>query len=295
MEWKNWSSLPLKERHQLPAESGIYIIVDAEDHVWYVGKSKNINARWQGKGHHRYQQLSRTNNKRLYNIYWKLFPREEINEKEQLYIDLFKPSLNYSLVKKYAKKARQPNAEISRLLKVINKKTTLFPDIRSIVLGYYIEADEDEDGEFKDYTCIIIAVNGNDHDGPILKSYYKSYSRKGISLKGHWYIYESMCGKDDSTIDPALIPVFVLGNIVYEFVCCSILIENLGQNKTNLCNVEIAKQNVLALKNPDILPSTISSLIANDKYFLNARRSEYLHYRDSDIRPIMELISSYDI
>lgn len=295
MEWKNWSSLPLKERHQLPAGSGIYIIVDAEDHVWYVGQSKNLNARWQGKGHHRYKQLSRTNNKRLYNIYWKLFPLHQLNEKEQLYIDLFKPSLNYSSVKTYARKAIQPNAEISRLLKVINKKTTLFPDIRSLVLGYYIEADEDEEGEFKEYTCIVIAVNVNDHDGPILKSCHKSYSKKGISLKGHWYIYESFFGKDDSTIEPALIPVFVLENIVYEFVCCSILIDNLGQNKANLCNVEIAQQNVLALKHPDILYSTISSLITNDKYFLNARSSKYLFYRSSDIRPIMELLKIYKI
>jgi len=66
MEWKSWSSLPLKQREQLPPQPGIYVVVDAEQEVWYVGRSININARWNGRGHHRYPQLSRTNNQRLF-------------------------------------------------------------------------------------------------------------------------------------------------------------------------------------------------------------------------------------
>ena len=30
MEWKNWLSLPLNQRTQLPSQSGIYVVVDAE-------------------------------------------------------------------------------------------------------------------------------------------------------------------------------------------------------------------------------------------------------------------------
>ncbi|HEY9661411.1 MAG TPA: GIY-YIG nuclease family protein, partial [Allocoleopsis sp.] len=167
MEWKSWSSLPLTQRERLPAQSGIYVVVDAEEQIWYVGRSVNLNARWNGKGHHRYQQLSRTNGKRQYQIHWKCFPPTQLDEKEQFYIDLFKPHLNYSRVRTYARKSIQPHEEISRLLKVINKKTTLFPDVRSVVLGYYTEVDEDEEGTLKEYTCIIIVINVNDHDGPI--------------------------------------------------------------------------------------------------------------------------------
>ncbi len=286
MEWKAWSSLPLKQREQLPTKPGIYVVVDAEEQVWYVGQSVNLNARWKARGHHRYQQLSSTNNKRLYKIYWQFFPSEQLNEKEQLYIDLFKPHLNYSRVKTYARKAIQPNEEISRLLKVLNKKTMLFPDVRSVVLGYYTEIDEDEEGKLKEYTCIVTAVNVNDHDGPILNSYSKSHSKKGKNLKGCWYTYESKCGSDNPDIKPALIPVFVLGDVVYEFVCYPGLIEMLAQKRSNLYNLEIAGQPVLALRDTDIL----SSLIFTEGHFAVTSEA-YLHCRAIDIRPVMELLS----
>lgn len=286
MEWKAWSSLPLTQREQLPTKPGIYVVVDAEEQVWYVGQSVNLNARWKARGHHRYQQLSRSNNKRLYKIHWQFFPSEQLNEKEQLYIDLFKPYLNYSRVKTYARKATQPNEELSRLLKVLNKKTMLFPDVRSVVLGYYTEIDEDEEGKLKEYTCVVTVVNVNDHDGPILNSYSKSHSKKGKNLKGCWYTYESKCGSDDPDIKPALIPVFMLGDVVYEFVCDPGLIEMLAQKRSNFYNLEIARQPVLALRDTDILPS----LIFTEGHF-TVRSEAYLHYRAADLRPIMELLS----
>jgi len=284
MEWKSWSSIPLAQRQQLPNKSGIYVIVDAEAEVWYVGKSINLNARWNGRGHHRYQQLSRTNNKRSYKIYWKLFPSDQLHEKEQLYINLFKPHLNYSRVKTYARKAIQPNQEISRILKVINKKTTLFPDVRSVVIGYYTEILEVEEEDLKEYVCIVIIVNVNDHDGPILNSCKKSTSRKGNNLKGCWKIYDSDCGSDDPDMKPALISVFVLENMIYEFVCYPSLIDKLEQNRSSLHNIEIAKQSVLALRDIDILPS----LIVNNSHS-TTRGEDYIHYRISDLQSLVEL------
>lgn len=284
MEWKTWSNLSLTRRELLPSQPGIYVVVDAEEQVWYVGRSVNLNARWNGKGHHRYKQLSRTNNKRLYKIYWQLFPSEKLNEKEQLYIELFKPHLNYSRVKNYLRKAIQPNEEISRLLKVINKKTLLFPDVRSVVLGYYREIDEVEEGDLKEYICIVIVVSVNDHDGPILKSYNKSHQRKGNNLKGCWYIYESECGSNDPNIKPASILVFLFGNIIYEFVCYPSLIEKLAQNRSSLHNVEIAKQSVLALKDTSILPL----LIVPDGNFFS-RLKDYLEYRAGDLQSVLQL------
>lgn len=284
MEWKSWLSLPLTQRAQLPTQPGVYMIVDAEEQVWYVGRSVNLNARWQGRQHHRYKQLSRTDNQRLYRIYWHTFPTDQLSEKEQLYIELCKPHLNYSRVKKYVRKAIQPNEEIGRLLKVLSKRTLLFPGIRSVVLGYYTEVSETEAASLEEYICIVIAVTVNDHDGPILNSYNKSFGRKGNSLKGCWQTYESDCGDANSAIQPVLIPVFISDNIVYEFICYSNLIDKLERLRSSLCDVELVKQNVSALKDLNIL----SSLVINDKNF-TLRSEDYLRHRVPDLRPISEL------
>lgn len=284
MEWKQWPSLPLTQREQLPTQSGIYVVVDAEDQVWYVGLSRNLNARWNGRGHHRYKQLHRTNSKRLYKIHWQLFPSEQIADQEQRFIDLFKPHLNYSRVRTYARRAIQPHQEISRLLKVLNQKAKMFPDVRSVVLGYYTELDEDETGTLKEYTCIVIVVNVNDHDRTVLNSYRKSYSKKATSLKDCWCVYESNCGNANPDVKPVSIPVFLANDIAYEFVCYFSLLDKLAQHKASLHTVELAQQSVLALKHVDILPT----LLAAEKPRID--HESYLHYRATDLRPIVELV-----
>lgn len=278
MEWKSWSCLPLKQRDQLPHHPGIYVVVDAKDQVWYVGRSVNLYARWNGRGHHRYQQLSRTNSKGLYRIHWRFFPVDELDQREQFYINLLKPHLNYSRVKTYVRAAIQPPGEISRLLRVINQRTTLFPDVRSVVLGYYTEVEE-EDDLLSEHTCVVIAVNANDHDRIILNSYQKSLSRKGKSLKDCWQIYESSCGSANPESQPALIPVFVIEPVSYEFVCYPDLIEKLGQHRSALHTIEMANQTVVALSDINILPS----LIVSDRR-LSLRSQDYLHYRIPDLR-----------
>ena len=286
MEWEQWPDLPLSQRAALPTHPGIYVVVDAENQVWYVGLSRNLNARWNGRGHHRYKQLSRTNNKRLYKICWQLCPVEQLAAQEHHYIDLFKPHLNYSRVRTYAKRAIQPHQEISRLLKVINQKNMMFPDVRSVVLGYYVEVDEDEENTLKKYTSIVIAINVNDHDRPILNSYLKSESKKGISLKDCWVTYESNCGSDIPDAKPVLIPVFLSADIAYEFVCHFRLLDKLEQDRASLHTVELARQSVLALRDTDSLPA----LLAAENPKLDYER--YLHYRAADLRPIAELLTA---
>lgn len=46
MEWKDWQHLPLKERSSLPSCSGIYVVADINDFVWYVGQAANLRSRW---------------------------------------------------------------------------------------------------------------------------------------------------------------------------------------------------------------------------------------------------------
>ncbi|AVH68517.1 GIY-YIG nuclease family protein [Nostoc sp. 'Peltigera membranacea cyanobiont' N6] len=116
MEWETWQSLPFKQRCELPTISGIYTVVDYCGNVWYVGQAVNLNARWLGKGHHRYPQLNRSNTKWQYRIYWKSYPLSELNQKEQYYIDLFQPSINRTKVKKYSLGKPQLKIEVNKSL-----------------------------------------------------------------------------------------------------------------------------------------------------------------------------------
>ncbi len=102
MEWKEWQCLPFKEKHKLPSISGIYVVVDFTAHVWYVGQAVNLNQRWNGRGHHRYAQLSRSNGKRNFSIFWLPCAPRELDKTERYYINLLKPSLNETKVKKYS-------------------------------------------------------------------------------------------------------------------------------------------------------------------------------------------------
>lgn len=50
-----WRTLPLRDRANLPSKPGLYA-VKSLGRVMYVGKSVNLKRRWQGSGHHRYDQ-----------------------------------------------------------------------------------------------------------------------------------------------------------------------------------------------------------------------------------------------
>lgn len=283
-EWKQWLSTPLSTRHNLPSQPGIYVIVDAEEQVWYVGLSTNLNARWSGKRHHRYKQLNRVNSKRGYRIHWHIFPVEQLIEKERYYINYFKPHLNYTRVRTYARQARQPHQELKRIFKVINKNTLLFPEVRSVVLGYYSEQDEDDTGVLKDFICVVTAISVNDHDSVIFNSINKSLSKKGIYLKDCWRYYTTNCGEIDTEFDQINIPVFLTNELVYEFICPLVLNNRITQYQDKLFKVNLVQQPVLALKDLDILPT----LLASDKpKFLH---DKYLDYRAPDLRPIAELL-----
>lgn len=154
MDWQDWPSVSLSDRAQLPNDAGIYVVVDANQCVWYVGQAVDLQARWLGREHHRYPQLIRTNKKLGHRIYWQTFESHQLNEKERFYIDLLKPELNGCKVKSYLPKQPQVDREIKRLFKVLNKPTLLFPVIRSAIAGAY----QDEDG----VECVVTIIYSND-------------------------------------------------------------------------------------------------------------------------------------
>lgn len=88
----------LKSRQLLPQDSAIYYVVDEKFIIWYVGKAKNLYARWKGKSHHRFYQLQKQK-KKLFNIYYELVPESELDTLEQQRIEQYNPLLNRTEVK----------------------------------------------------------------------------------------------------------------------------------------------------------------------------------------------------
>jgi hypothetical protein len=293
MEWKEWSNLPLTQRSQLPNHPGIYVITDLAEQVWYVGKSANLNNRWRGKAHHRYPQLSRSNKKNSFQIYWKPYPLEPLNELEQYYINLFNPYLNGTKVKSYIRKKTQPTAELKRIFQTLNRPTQIFPSVRSVVLGYYKELDEEE---MKEYTNLVVLVNINDHDKIILGSAMRSQKRKGNNhLKDCWKEYACDCALDESLYSPITLLVFMTDDYVYEFVCCDELRESLKETPSKLYQVDLFNQSVTALKSPDTItefPTNTYHLPSPDGR-LRLHPNDYINYRVPMLQPVDKFLETF--
>ena len=218
MEWKYWSNVLFSERYRLPSCSGIYLVADANNCVWYVGQAVNLQNRWAGRSHHRYPQLIRSNRQRCYRIYWQAVQVNLLDQQEKYYIDLFKPELNGCKVKKYIPKQPQIDREIKRLLKVLNNPTFLFPIIRSLIIGEY----EDSDGT----RCLVIAITINDFD-IISNSARKRYSAQ---VRNAWTFAQTYCGKDEQQYSYVWIPTYSLNGYKLEFVELPELLNYLEDN-----------------------------------------------------------------
>ncbi len=188
-EWRSWQSVPFGERELLPSASGIYVVADSNNCLWYVGQAVDIRKRWLGRNHHRYPQLIRTNKRLSHRVYWQLFPINQLNEKECFYINSFKPELNRGKVKSYLPKPKSVDYEIKRLFKVLNNPTMLFPVIRSVILGEY----KNEEG----IQCILTVISLNDYD-LLCDSTAKRYSP---DVRKAWVEIETYCGRDETQYD----------------------------------------------------------------------------------------------
>lgn len=279
MEWKDWLSVALSDRRHLPSCSGIYVVVDIDNFVWYVGLAVNIRARWMGKTHHRYPQLSRSNRKRGYKIYWKEFPVDSLTEKEKYYIELFKPELNGSKVKKYLPSLPQVEREIKRLLKALNTPTLLFPVVRSLVVGEY----EGSDGA----RCIIILRNANDFK----ITGYSMMKRNSKQVRTAWSTYISYCGKDKQYYQPYCVSVYSVYNYRFEFIELPNLIyyleENINAREQYVKTIELLGIKVGALRYLDIfteLPIEEERFLIDSQRKKHLRNIDYLNWRRNQLK-----------
>lgn len=58
-------AVSLANRSQLPAAPGIYFAIDEAGAILYIGRARNLLARWKGTTHHRLKELMATNGVRL--------------------------------------------------------------------------------------------------------------------------------------------------------------------------------------------------------------------------------------
>lgn len=278
MEWKNWLYVSFSQRHNLPLDSGIYVIIDSQDFVWYVGQAKDLKKRWMGRTHHRYPQLIRSHRKLGYKIYWKVVPISQLDEFEQYYINLFKPELNYCKVKTYLPKQPQVLQEIKRLLKVLNKPNSLFPIIRSVVAGEYVNEENIQ--------CIVIITTIN--DWRIL--YDSSRKRYANEVKKAWIDSQSFCGKDEETYNFQSIQTYCINEYRIEFVeemqILSYLANNPEAYERYVGVAELFDVPVKVLKNLSLLPEL--SLEHEQNYLRNGKknltRAAYLHHRHLQLK-----------
>ncbi len=85
-------SVPLAERKQLPNCAAIYFAIDSSNRFLYVGKAKNLAARW--RNHHRIHKLEAINQESSVRIAWQAWNEEDLGEAERISIARFQPLLN---------------------------------------------------------------------------------------------------------------------------------------------------------------------------------------------------------
>ncbi len=252
MEWKNWQNTSFKSKDHLPSYSGIYVVADKDDRVWYVGQAKNIYLRWQGKSHHRYPQLNRSHKKFNYTIYYHPFPLEQLDEKERYYINTLNPELNNSKVKQYLPKVPSLEEEIKRILKVLNKPNSLYPTIRSLILGQY----QDNNNTIH----VLCLINTNDYD--ILQN--SATKKHGGLVKNAWSGLYEHSKRIIGWIDT---PIYTMSGYQFEFYggleVINYLERHSDQRSLYLEKGSVLGIDVLMIKDLTIL--TLSKLPLEDK------------------------------
>lgn len=214
--WKSWNKVLLRNKYLLPDYSGIYIVTDQTDFVLYVGKSKNIKDRW--IGHHRHKQLIKRDRKdRRFYIYFNQFPVDKLDEEERYYINLLCPSLNSTKITKRIAKVPTAESVLTKLLRAINRKTGLFPDVRSLVLGCW-QTNESDDN----YYHVAIAAGVNDFSASIANSAYSKnkyeWVRGVLKKNTNWRHYETHCGLPEDEYHSAKILTYLYQDWAIHFV-----------------------------------------------------------------------------
>ena len=281
MDWQQWQSVAFTDRKQLPTTAGIYIIADANHFVWYVGQATNLRSRWQGRTHHRYAQLIRTNKKLAHRIYWQPFLVGELDEKERFYIAQLRPELNGCKVKTYLPKQPQVEREIRRLLKVLNRPTLLFPVIRSAIAGEY--------RDLNDTRCIVLLVQTND----CLLLGRSGRKKYAAEVRRAWDGFECQCNQPSEHFAPLFVNTYTVGRLRVEFLDGSEILSHLEDHPKTYSQF-VGTGELLGVEVAVLLELSILQLLPMADAFNHLRRGNrqmlrdvaYLRYRRPMLQPL---------
>jgi hypothetical protein len=146
----------------------------------------------------------------------------------------------------------------------------------------------------KEYTVLVVLVNINDHDKIILGSALRSQTRQGRHLQGFWKEYSCNCELDESRYSPVTLLVFLMDDYVYEFVCCDELRESLKETPSELYQIDLFNQSVIALRSPDTITElhTRTYRLPSSDERLRLHPNDYLNYRIPMLRPVDEFLET---
>lgn len=85
---RNLPSISYDQKARLPYKPGVYFVVDSDDTVVYVGKSRDIRMRWLN---HELRGRVKNGN---YTIRWMEVPIHKLDSTEQVFIDQYRPAWN---------------------------------------------------------------------------------------------------------------------------------------------------------------------------------------------------------
>ncbi|MEM7760994.1 MAG: hypothetical protein AAF298_23120 [Cyanobacteria bacterium P01_A01_bin.40] len=150
-------------------------------------------------------------------------------------------------------KTPESEALLTKLLRAINRKTSLFPNVRSLILGYWYNRELDDD-----YCHIAIAVGLNDLEGSVVNSACvktkNKYIRGSLKKNSNWRYYETYCGLSEDQHHPTAILTYYYQKTVLHFVWIGWeTIDWANNNQSALSSISFFGVETYCLNNPCIL------------------------------------------
>lgn len=133
-------SVLLADRKQLPSCTAIYFALDSHNRILYVGKAKNLAARW--KNHHRLYKLEEIDQESPVRLAWQAWNEEDLSETEKSLILNFQPLLNNTKVETPA--VIPSEAVLRDFLKIFSRRLIIFgiePKVSDKLLSVHLKYD----------------------------------------------------------------------------------------------------------------------------------------------------------